>query len=136
MHALHTAMLGREALGLRAARIGKAGECVYVYLSLHEYESMCLCLYACVLVSGCMYVCVCVWACLLQGGGLVPIAFLSVLISVYSICLNTCVHLLIMLYVRESTYIYMTTFVCHVFVCYVQTHYGPWTPVQSFSRCN
>lgn len=73
-------------------------------------------LYACVLVSGCMYVCVCVWACLLQGGRLVPIAFLSVLVSVYSMCLNTCIHLLIMLYIPKSTIIYMTPFVCHVFV--------------------
>lgn len=103
-------------MGLRAARIGKFGECVYVYLSLPEYDSMCLCLYACILVSGCMYVCVCVWACLLQGGGLVPIASLLVLISVYSMCLNTCIHLLIMLYIPESTYIYMTPFVCQVFV--------------------
>lgn len=78
----------------------------------------CVCVYMLVFLclGACMFVCVCVWACLLQGGGLVPIAFLSVLISVYSMCLNTCFHLLIMLYVHESTYFYMTTFVCHVFV--------------------
>lgn len=60
-----------------------------VCLILYVYDFMYLSLYVCVLVSGCMYVCVCIWACLLQGDGWVSIALLLVLISVYSMGLNT-----------------------------------------------
>jgi hypothetical protein len=81
---------------------------------------MCLCLYTCELVCGCMYVYVCVGACFLQRGGWVSIGFLLVLISVYrSVCLDTYIYLLFMLYTCE-----LLIFTCpYLFMDYVMCLY-------------